>query len=184
MKQLNNESDAAFSAFLAYYATGGIGLKEAYKYYCQELGQNAEDEDSLLPDVWHIWNQKYRWDDRLLDQEDGDTNFTVEQLAKSQHDRIIDFRNRQIKINQELSKTTRLLLKRVRTTIARLDPKEIPPSAIPNFINSVARIVELSAKSETEQLAINDLIDALQQVDVEKPKQKFVSIDYNFEELV
>lgn len=181
--KLSDESEQAYIAFGAYVAVSGVGLDAAYKYYCTEHGQ----PEGPLPDVWHIWSTKYNWDDRLQQIEDGDSEFTEDELAQNQRNRIIDFRNRQIKINQELSKTTRLLLKRIRAAIARLDPSDIPPSAIPNYVNSVAKFAELSMKSESDQLALEDLIDALKTVvestgkKEEKPVIKKVM--FNFEDL-
>ena len=181
MKQLTNESEAAFLAFSAYVSVSGIGLEAAYRFYCE---LNEEDPAEIIPDVWYIWSNKFNWDERLQELEDNDTELTEAELAETQRNRIIDFRNRQIKINQELSKTARLLLKRIRAAIARLDPENIPASAIPNFINSIAKITELSIKNESDQLAIADLIDALQEIapkKVEKPTIK--KIQFNFEDI-
>lgn len=183
MEQLSNESENAYMAFLSYVNVSGVGLEAAYKYYCKENHIEIIDK-VIVPDVWRIWISKYNWDDRLQDLEDGESEFTEEQLAVNQRNRIIDFRNRQIKINQELSKTTRLLLKRIRAAIARLDPNDIPAGAIPNYINSIAKFAELSSKNESDQLALEDLIEALNEVSIKKKVEKPIvkKIEFNFEE--
>lgn len=180
MKQLDNESSDAYAAFLAYINVHGTSITSAYKLL---NGIDQKQEDILVPDIWYVWSSKYKWDDRLQELEDDEKDLAPEDLAQKQHERLVDFQQRQIKLNQELSKTVRLLLKRVRAAIARLDPENIPPGQIPNFINSVTRIAELSVKNESDQLAISDLIatiEGLNLKDKKKEKPKIERVDFSF----
>lgn len=185
MKQLEQESNEAYAAFLAYINTGGTSITSAYKFF---MGNTDDSETVLVPDQWYIWSNKFKWDDRLQDLEDDEKDLSEKDLAAKQQERLLDFHNRQIKLNQELSKTVRVLLKRVRAAIARLDPETIPPGQIPNFINSVSRIAELSIKQESDQLAITELIDALKSMQEksstpEEKKFKIEPVKFNFEKV-
>jgi hypothetical protein len=180
-KQLKNESDDAYLAFISYVNADGVSLDAAYKMFCEEVGI----ENEPIPDIWYVWSSKYNWDHRL--QAEKDLTDDVEVISPTDYNRRIQaFQQRQTRLNEELFKTTRLALKRIKSRLVTLDPDEIPAGAIPNYINSVAKIVELFTKNEADQLALEEIMEALDKLKGEESGTKKVAIKpvpFNFERL-
>lgn len=181
IKQLKNESEDAYLAFLSYVNADGVSLDAAYKLFCDDAGIETE----LVPDIWLVWFSKYSWDARLQTQKDSEDD--GEAISPTDYNkRLAAFQARQSKLNDELSKATRLLLRRVRSRLITLDPDEIPAGAIPNYINSVAKIAELFTKNEADQLALEELMEALDSLKEEKAQTKkpiIKPVSFNFEKL-
>lgn len=181
VEKLKDETEDAYLAFLSYLNADGVSLNAAWKIFSTDNG--AFDEP--MPDIWYVWASKYKWDDRLQELREQNIDVTEVVNPNDYNEKLKRYQTRQLKLNAELSKVTRLALQRLRARLVSLEAEEIPASAIPNYINALSRMVDLFTKSEAEQLALEELMLGLQELkdkDTEnkvKPLLKPVNFDFN-----
>jgi hypothetical protein len=179
MNKIKGETEEAYTAFLNYIEVDGISMEAAWRNY-------SNDSEELVPDQWHIWFSKFKWDERLQEAQDADIQRKVERTYQQQ---LIEFQGLQSKRTNELNKSMVLLIRRVRAALAKLDPETIPPGQIPNYINAITRLVDTIQKHELEGLGIADLLEQLavlnerQVVDTKTTPTEIKPIGFDFSKL-
>jgi len=155
------EPDASYRAFSQFYLrmpSKERSIKMAYYKHLEALGRVPHDR---APQNWYKWSGKFQWEkraeayDMFLEEE------TKNYVLNDQFKELADFRRRQRTLASHTADVSLLLIKKAMVALEALDPEDITPSNIPNFIKVAAQVAEMAQNAEAGAMMLNEIIQRL-----------------------
>lgn len=161
IKRLPSETPEAFDAFLMFVEIlpQERSAMKAYLSYCE---QNNVKPEKFLPAEWSRWQRTYSWVSRAKEI-DAQRKAEVQWFISAEEiSELIDYRKRQRELATVVTDTAMRMIMLANRRLETLDPEEISPSVLPQYLKSAAMIAELASDAEAKILLLQDIVEAYQ----------------------
>lgn len=157
--QQPNEPNEAYEAFLIYAGlpSSERSLLKASQTHAKKTGQKINE---TVPRTWAAWSKTYGWVKRV-DLYDAHREAELMKYAtQEQISELVKFRKAQRYLAAKVSDTALLLIDAAMRRLETLNPEEISPNVIPQYVKAAAAIAEMAADAEARALLLQDIVEA------------------------
>lgn len=177
-EQLPDESDTQYLYFKHYLSLDPNNRKilNAVNSYRRSKGQ---EEGQHIPGPWIQAKKKFDWDNRLALYDQWMKQDLKNYVEHQQYSDLISFRMRQRKLSEVITSAAFTLVERAMDALDELDPGELRPATIANYIKTATQVADFAHNLEAQSYALNKILEKIQNAEDDDIAELVADIDFD-----
>lgn len=176
--KLDGESDTQFLYFTFYLSLSPKNrtLLNAANGYRRSKGR---PEANNIPGPWIEAKKKFDWDNRVALYDQFMKQDLRDYVEHQQYHDLISFRKRQRDLSDLITSAAFTLVQRAMDALNELDPEELRPATIANYIKTATQVADFAHNLEAQSYALNKILEKIGNAEDDEVRELVADIDFD-----